>query len=264
MLCLGKLIQDLIRSRNRQIVLRGTLSGELVGSDQHMVAKITTQVVLRVLGPPEELGSQVSWQMENFLKRLEDAKVINLPKFLLRPYSQPSPFSVNLTLKSLRQGYFAKVLSNMGWLVGSVPNATQVRKLEDATSGYRVFLRRPPTKEAPGGFATELVDMVWHTHQLLGDEYRSQSIEFVGQFPDHVSMEEFVAAGRNPYSDAVVRAQRSHDDSEGSVRNKSWERPYCSQSRPGFGGELLSRLGADNRIDRLRGLEIRCLDVLLL
>ncbi|KAG9009323.1 hypothetical protein FRB94_012270 [Tulasnella sp. JGI-2019a] len=100
MLCVGKLIQDLIRSRNGQIVLRGTLSGELVGSDQHMVAKITTQVVLRVLGPPEELGSQVSWQMENFLKRLEDAKVINLPKFLLRPYSQPSPFSVNLTLKA--------------------------------------------------------------------------------------------------------------------------------------------------------------------
>ncbi|KAG9006149.1 hypothetical protein FRB93_008941 [Tulasnella sp. JGI-2019a] len=233
-LCVSKLVQDLVGSKEPDAhILRGTLFGGASGSEQRDIARMTTREVVRVLGDPIALGREVSWSMNNVIKRLKEAPDTSLlreviPK-LLRPYSQPSPFSVNLPFKALRQAHFAHAWASKGWFTESPLTPAQTRILEDAISGYRVFLRYVPTKDAPTLFATEQVDLVWHTHQLLGGEYRKQLINFCGKFFDHLSMDEI-----EPTADVVAGARKAWKDSmiaEGTVPPpdpcKNCPDPFC-------------------------------------
>ncbi|KAG9006147.1 hypothetical protein FRB94_012264 [Tulasnella sp. JGI-2019a] len=202
-LCVNKLIRDLLEYRaSERMVMRGTLFGGNVGTEQPSIARMTTKEVLRVLGDPSELGHQVSWSMSNLTKRLENSPNTHLVKALvpnlLRPYSQPSTFSVDLHFKVLRQGHFANA-----W-VGSGFEATPTRTLEDSISRYRVFLRT----EAPVLIVDQQLDLVWHTHQLLGDTYRKQSLAYAGRFLDHLAMDEF-----EPTADVLAKAVRDLEDS---------------------------------------------------
>ncbi|KAG9006144.1 hypothetical protein FRB93_008936 [Tulasnella sp. JGI-2019a] len=224
-LCVGKLIRDLLECRaSERMVMRGTLFRGDIDTEQARIARMTTKEVLRILGdPPDGLGHKVSWSMSNLTKRLENAHDSYLSKTLiprlLKPYSQSSPFSVDLHFKVLRQGHFANA-----W-VGSGFEATPTRILEDAISRYRVFLRT----NASVLIVDQQLDIVWHTHQLLGDGYRKQSLAYSGIFLDHLAMDEF-----EPSVDVLAKAKQDWKDSmiaDGAVAPpapcKNCKDPFC-------------------------------------
>ncbi|KAG8984571.1 hypothetical protein FRB93_006416 [Tulasnella sp. JGI-2019a] len=181
-LCVAKLSRDLNEFRaSNTMVLRGTLLAGRGGAEQFDIARTTTSEVLRVLGDPATLGRRVLWSMGEVSNQLKVAFDSDSILKLLRPYSQPSSFSVNLPLKASRQGCFASDCFTRGFHTASTET------LKNFKSEYLAFFFRDKTDPV---FVTSQVDLVWHTHQLLGDGYRRHSIALTGRFIDHRSPDE--------------------------------------------------------------------------
>jgi len=100
-------------------------------------------------------------------------------KNLLFPYRNPSPFSPDLVKKAHAQVVFIDLFHEMGWLKPPF----ETLNLEAAITAYQEFLEF----NIDGDYASVdcRLDLVWHTHQLLGDAYRKETIELVGNCLDH-------------------------------------------------------------------------------
>ena len=92
----------------------------------------------------------------------------------------------------------------------------QTEDLENAIRAYRLFVKLVLLPHLPKVYPTDSVDLVWHTHQLQGKEYkyvrplstdasliryfnRRQIRDMVGVFVDHRSFDELApTAGKGP------------------------------------------------------------------
>jgi len=74
-------------------------------------------------------------------------------------------------------------------------NGNQVSVLEEAIRAYRLFVKLVLLPDLPKVYPTYAVDLVWHTHQLQGPEYKRQIKDMVGVFLDHQSVDQLAPTG---------------------------------------------------------------------
>lgn len=110
---------------------------------------------------------------------------------LLRPYTQSSPFSTDLVYKAsflpsstdtwlililntqaVLQGEFSVISAAKGMYGNDMLNGKQISVLEEAIRAYRLFVKLVLLPHLPKVYPTYAVDLVWHTHQLQGPEYK--------------------------------------------------------------------------------------------
>jgi hypothetical protein len=75
-------------------------------------------------------------------------------------------------MQALLQAHFARTSNSRGWLNRSFLEEGQPEVLDTGIREYQVFLKLALMPNMPRIFPTAAVDLVWHTHQLLGIEYR--------------------------------------------------------------------------------------------
>ncbi|KAF7311217.1 FAD dependent oxidoreductase [Mycena kentingensis (nom. inval.)] len=96
-------------------------------------------------------------------------------------YSTDKPFSLDVVGAVLRQGSFIDKMVALGWTQAGFAGA----ELDTAVVRYHGFLTllalSPGTLLVP----TLDVDLAWHTHQLMADQYANDTRTWVGRFIDH-------------------------------------------------------------------------------
>ncbi|KAF8321701.1 hypothetical protein DL93DRAFT_2072527 [Clavulina sp. PMI_390] len=123
---------------------------------------------------------------------------------------QPSRFSADLIYKAALQGEFAVISSGRGMYRPSILQG-ETKEFEDAIRAYRLFVKLTLLPHLPKVYPTYAVDLVWHTHQLQGRNYKSvlvysrrsggsyipinkinraQTQDLVGIFLDHRSVDQ--------------------------------------------------------------------------
>lgn len=122
---------------------------------------------------------------------------------------------------------FARNSGLRGWLKPSFLREQKSVLLEEGLHSYGLFLKLVLVPGMPEVYPTPVVDLVWHTHQLLGYRYmyvlklavyltsvirytqiscvicyyRSQSLDMVGVFVDHLSMEQIAPTESNSFTE---------------------------------------------------------------
>jgi len=195
-LCVRKFVSDLIACQeNQRMVLARTLFDWEKGLEQHQRARTIVNEVISVLGNPKDnLGEKLGWSMTNTQKKLEGATESQLNatmvEELLRPYQHFQPFSADLTQKATLQGDFALYWYRRGWFKPTFSQEKIDLALQKALQSYEGFLKLLLICNTSAYYPPQITDLVWHTHQLRGMEYRKQSIDLLGMYVDHLSQEE--------------------------------------------------------------------------
>ncbi|KAJ3557422.1 hypothetical protein NM688_g1483 [Phlebia brevispora] len=163
------------------------------------------------------------------------AKSFNVQR-VLSAYSDDRPFSVDLVGSVVRLSTFVDELYNAHWLEPGHfgEDAEDDLVLSQAISRYHAFLDLIATSTGPKIlFVPTLdIDLVWHTHQMMGDVYHAKCAKYLQRFLDHYDrVEENMLA----YCfDATSRAWKDRFGLQYS---------YCGCALPGDKiGDRLSRL----------------------
>ncbi|KZV98764.1 hypothetical protein EXIGLDRAFT_746476, partial [Exidia glandulosa HHB12029] len=103
---------------------------------------------------------------------------------ILRRYTFPGPFSVELTGAVMRQASFIQKMVGMHW--------TQAQRFKDDPSPlvrsiarYHAFMDMMWSNPLSFFVPTLDIDLAWHTHQLKPLAYRTDTQKFVNIVPDH-------------------------------------------------------------------------------
>ncbi|KAH7092848.1 hypothetical protein BKA62DRAFT_65279 [Auriculariales sp. MPI-PUGE-AT-0066] len=93
------------------------------------------------------------------------------------------PFSIDLAAAVQRQGGFIERVVRFGWTADGFFDAIEpANGLVSAIARYHAFLDLVRTVP---GIPTMDVDLVWHTHQLMGETYRRDTARLVGRVLNH-------------------------------------------------------------------------------
>ncbi|KAH7107856.1 hypothetical protein BKA62DRAFT_684650 [Auriculariales sp. MPI-PUGE-AT-0066] len=91
------------------------------------------------------------------------------------------PFSIDLAAAVQRQGGFIERVVRFGWTADGFFDAIEpANGLVSAIARYHAFLDLVRT--VPG---IPTMDLVWHTHQLMGETYRRDTARLVGRALNH-------------------------------------------------------------------------------
>ncbi|CAE6480069.1 unnamed protein product [Rhizoctonia solani] len=215
-----------------QKFLSGTLLDWKTGRPDYKKAAIGNRVLLKYFLNPyymqfnrgDTLASSLNYsikELETSLKeglnlRSAGGLVTRVLSYYRCPYY---PFSIELCGAILRQGRFINKMSTLGW--------TEPRTFDqDPTVITRCVSR----------YHAWLEDLAWHTHQLKQQDYRTWTLEVLGQFVDHDDKVE-----ENKLSDAY--------DMTANYWEQRWGVPYhvCGcihpqQDKPFNPSEKLSRM----------------------
>ncbi|KAI0091543.1 hypothetical protein BDY19DRAFT_1030884 [Irpex rosettiformis] len=105
---------------------------------------------------------------------------------ILSAYVSDRPFSVELVGAILRQGSFIHKIHQLGWTVQDrFHDEEESVVLEHAIARYHAFLDLLSTSTTALFVPTLDIDLVWHTHQLLGQRYADDCLKYVGRYIDH-------------------------------------------------------------------------------
>ncbi|KAJ7343339.1 hypothetical protein DFH08DRAFT_703050 [Mycena albidolilacea] len=105
---------------------------------------------------------------------------------IMSAYVDDKMFSVELVGAVLRQGSFVAKMHDLQWTKpGFFDSAEDEIALQHAMARYHAFLDLMSSSPASFFVPTLDVDLSWHTHQLMADNYSKRTIEFVGRFVDH-------------------------------------------------------------------------------
>ncbi|KAK7035892.1 hypothetical protein R3P38DRAFT_3484110 [Favolaschia claudopus] len=128
------------------------------------------------------------------LKALITAKMKNkggrLINRVLSAYVDDKIFSVELVGAAsrtiLRQGSFVTKMHELEWTKpGFFDNAEDEIALQHAIARYHAFLDLMSSSPASFFVPTLDIDLVWHTHQLMAEDYANDTMRYVGRFVDH-------------------------------------------------------------------------------
>ena len=77
-----------------------------------------------------------------------------------------------LNTQAVLQGEFSVISAAKGMYGNDMLNGKQISVLEEAIRAYRLFVKLVLLPHLPKVYPTYAVDLVWHTHQLQGPEYK--------------------------------------------------------------------------------------------
>ncbi|TCD60359.1 hypothetical protein EIP91_010319 [Steccherinum ochraceum] len=105
---------------------------------------------------------------------------------IMRAYTDDRPFSVDLVGAVIRQGSFVDKMHAFGWTEPKYfDNAVDEVVIVHAVARYHAFLDLLHSVPNSLFVPTLDIDLVWHTHQLMGFTYASDTIKHVRRFIDH-------------------------------------------------------------------------------
>ncbi|RDB14774.1 hypothetical protein Hypma_016304 [Hypsizygus marmoreus] len=109
-----------------------------------------------------------------------------LVRRIFSAYNDDHEFSVDLIGAVIRQGSFVRKMHDLHW---TEPNFFDNREdevaLQHAISRYHAFLDLMAASPMAFLVPTLDIDLAWHTHQLLADQYDWDCQTFVGRYIDH-------------------------------------------------------------------------------
>jgi len=101
-------------------------------------------------------------------------------------YSQPGPAGVDLAGAVIRQGLFIDRIVNMGWTTEKHFQTVQPHTvLLWSIARYHAFLWLTSSNPESSLIPTIDIDLIWHTHQLNADQYRTDTLSALGMTPNH-------------------------------------------------------------------------------
>ncbi|RDB20076.1 hypothetical protein Hypma_013082 [Hypsizygus marmoreus] len=101
-------------------------------------------------------------------------------------YNDDHEFSVDLVGAVIRQGSFVKKMHDLHWTESNFFNNPEDEiALQHAISRYHAFLDLMAASPMVFLVPTLDIDLVWHTHQLLADQYDWDCLTLVGRYIDH-------------------------------------------------------------------------------
>ncbi|KAG5641124.1 hypothetical protein DXG03_005951 [Asterophora parasitica] len=98
-------------------------------------------------------------------------------------YVDDRPFSVELVGAVIRQNAFAQKMRALGWTESDFDKDGEA--LKHAIARYHAFLDLMASGSASFCVPTLDIDLAWHTHQLMGEQYNAECMRHVGRFVDH-------------------------------------------------------------------------------
>ncbi|KZV87185.1 hypothetical protein EXIGLDRAFT_680177 [Exidia glandulosa HHB12029] len=148
----------------------------------HLIAKATACTLGASVN--WKLASAARWCSRSFTPAGQPVRVPRMVSFVLSHYRFPGSFSIELSGAVMRQASFIRNILAVEWanpdLSGQHPSP-----LIRSVARYHAFLdlisARPDLYAVP----TLDIDLSWHTHQLKGVAYHTQTKFLVGRTPDH-------------------------------------------------------------------------------
>ncbi|KAH6908085.1 hypothetical protein BKA70DRAFT_1562720 [Coprinopsis sp. MPI-PUGE-AT-0042] len=105
---------------------------------------------------------------------------------VMSAHLEPMIYSVELAGAVMRQGSFVGKMENFGWTrPGFFDKPEDEAALQHALARYHAFLDLMASSPASFFVPTLDIDLVWHTHQLFADRYRTHCDIYVAKFVDH-------------------------------------------------------------------------------
>ncbi|KAH7338099.1 hypothetical protein B0J17DRAFT_717757 [Rhizoctonia solani] len=228
--------------------ISGTLLDWRTGQPDPKGAARSNDVLLRHFFTPASMkftrGDWLAGSINYSIKRLETAlknglshkgggsQVTRILSYYRCPYY---PFSIELCGAILRQGGFIDKMFGLGWTRPRTfdQNPTVIHR---CIARYHAWLDVMSQLSRKMLVPTLDIDLSWHTHQLKHQDYRTWTLEVLGQFIDHDDKIE-----ENKLSEAY--------DQTAKYWEQRWGVPYhvCGCSRPPTAkpfnpGETLSRI----------------------
>ncbi|GLB34355.1 putative glycine-rich domain-containing protein-like [Lyophyllum shimeji] len=112
----------------------------------------------------------------------------NLIRRILSAYTNGERVSIDLVGAVIRQGAFIKKMQELRWthpdFFESDPDRAHL-VLRHAIARYHGFLDLLAASPKSVFVPTLDIDLVWHTHQLMGPEYNADCMDHVGRYIDH-------------------------------------------------------------------------------
>ncbi|KAK0491665.1 hypothetical protein IW261DRAFT_1438902 [Armillaria novae-zelandiae] len=197
-LAFHKLVKDLVGANT---VLAGTLhTPDNIENTRR--AKAIKAGILN-LSPPvfrmgdakteEEWAVKIQKQMDYSMERIQLAMGQRMRTHggqllsrIMSAYEDDRMFSLDLTGAVLRQGSFVDKMHNLGWTeLDFFSSSEDEVALKHCTARYHAFLDL--MSSSPAGFfvPTLDIDLVWHTHQLMAQQYSRDCLEYVRRFANH-------------------------------------------------------------------------------
>ncbi|KAF7353803.1 hypothetical protein MVEN_01065800 [Mycena venus] len=113
----------------------------------------------------------------------QGGKLINR---ILSAYVDDKMFSVELIGAVLRQGSFVTKMYDLQWTKpGFFDSAEDEIALQHAIARYHAFLDLMSSSPASFFVPTLDIDLAWHTHQLMANNYAKDTTKYIGRFIDH-------------------------------------------------------------------------------
>ncbi|KAJ7700855.1 hypothetical protein B0H17DRAFT_925014 [Mycena rosella] len=152
---------------------------------------------------------------------------------IMSAYVDDKMFSVELAGAVLRQGSFVTKMHDLQWTQsGFFDSAEDEVALQHAIARYHAFLDLMSSSPASFFVPTLDIDLAWHTHQLMANQYLQDTVKYVGRFIDHDD-----------------KVEQSHLASSFDITCRAWKNRYgvqythCGCPLPGETiGQKLSRL----------------------
>ncbi|GBE89584.1 hypothetical protein SCP_1602470 [Sparassis crispa] len=109
-----------------------------------------------------------------------------LPTRIFSAYTDDLPFSIDLVGAVVRQGAFIDKMHEFGWTrPGYFDDEEDELVLVHATARYHAFLDLMSSSPSSFFVPTLDIDLVWHSHQLMGSRYAGDCIQYVKRYVDH-------------------------------------------------------------------------------
>ncbi|KAF9790368.1 hypothetical protein BJ322DRAFT_1168850 [Thelephora terrestris] len=138
----------------------------------------------------------VAWadKIKTFVEYKLDPLTKELSKYLRAPmlrkvmgaYTDDRPYSLDLVSAVRRQETFTEKMHNLGWSQPGFFDSTQDEiALIHCIARYHAFLDLISSSPYLFFVPTLDIDIAWHTHQLLPEEYMDDCVASVGRFVNH-------------------------------------------------------------------------------
>ncbi|KAH7101474.1 hypothetical protein BKA62DRAFT_177314 [Auriculariales sp. MPI-PUGE-AT-0066] len=96
------------------------------------------------------------------------------------------PFGIDLIAAVQRQGGFIEKVDRLGWTANGFFDAVETANgLISGIARYHAFLDLLTAEPGIAGVPTMDIDLAWHTHQLMGETYRTDTEHLIGHAVDH-------------------------------------------------------------------------------
>ncbi|EJD48254.1 hypothetical protein AURDEDRAFT_162726 [Auricularia subglabra TFB-10046 SS5] len=132
------------------------------------------------------LARSFNWKLSNIARwaSRQPFRHVRLVQRVLMHYAFPGPFSIELTGAVMRQAGFIEKMRGIGWtrLEQFHNDYSQITR---GVARYHAFLDLMATNPSLFAVPTLDIDLAWHTHQLKGKAYHTETAMLVGRSPDH-------------------------------------------------------------------------------